>query len=84
MGGVFLAKLLEIKIKNWETLNVILEREGLKDLVDIFLTRKPQAALDLGLHFNGSKHIDCIITFACYSSLIQLIFRIFIKHHFFG
>lgn len=46
MGGVFLAKLLEIKIKNWETLNMILEREGLKDLVDVFLTRKPQAALD--------------------------------------
>lgn len=44
---------------------MILEREGLKDLVDVFLTQKPQAALDLGLSFNGSKPIDCIITFAC-------------------
>lgn len=35
-----LAKVLEIKIKNWETSNMALERKGLKDLVDVFLTQK--------------------------------------------
>lgn len=62
-----LAKVLEIKIKNWETSNMTLEREGLKDLVDIFLTQKTiknnKAALDLGLHMNDSKHADCVIAF---------------------
>lgn len=79
---VFLTKLLEVKTKKWASGNIILKREGSGSCPSV--TKINKAALDSVLYFNASKHIDGIITFFWSNSLIQLIFKTFMKQYFFS
>lgn len=61
---VFLAKVLEIKkLANFKHGIGKGRIEGSGTCLSGTKTNK--AAPDLGLHFNDSKHIDCVIMFVC-------------------